>query len=209
MISCEQVQAALSARLDGEATKLSDDIVDAHVAGCADCQAFWERAQALQIQLQPAREVGPPPSLEAAILAGVEEESRRRAATRFIQLVWGRIGLVLTGLGFLAVAIHTLSFMAVDDSSLMMDAVALHLSLGVGLFFAAWRPRLAGGMFPVYAALWSFSLGFHMQEIFFGGFDTKILLLLPAVICLAWVWLVDYGIDAFTYSWRQLGSRSL
>ncbi|MDO4908819.1 MAG: zf-HC2 domain-containing protein [Corynebacterium sp.] len=209
MISCEQIQAALSARMDGEQPQLADDVIDAHVAGCEECKAFQEQAELLQSHFTVAAEARPPETLSASILAGVEEERRKQAATRFMQLVWGRIGLVLTGIGFLWLAVRALMVSAMDETGVTMDGAALRLSLGVGLFFAAWRPRLAGGMFPVYAALWSFSIGFHMKEIFFGGFDMRILMLLPAVIFLAWVWLVDYGIDAFKYSWRQLGSRSL
>ena len=46
MIDCARVQAALSARLDGEDKGVPDDVVDAHLSGCVECQAFFEQAAA-------------------------------------------------------------------------------------------------------------------------------------------------------------------
>jgi len=46
-VECAEVRAALSARLDGEDAALSGDIVDAHVAHCEECQAWYTQATAI------------------------------------------------------------------------------------------------------------------------------------------------------------------
>ncbi|AZA13116.1 zf-HC2 domain-containing protein [Corynebacterium choanae] len=44
MIDCDAVQVALSARLDGEPYQPHDDVLDAHVSGCAACREFLDQA---------------------------------------------------------------------------------------------------------------------------------------------------------------------
>ena len=79
MVSHEEVQAALSARIDGEKAELDDAIVDAHVSGCAECRAFLDRSLALSQSLGGDSAMAPPQDLSAAILAGVDNEWRRFA----------------------------------------------------------------------------------------------------------------------------------
>ncbi|WP_300611685.1 zf-HC2 domain-containing protein, partial [Corynebacterium sp.] len=40
-MECAEVRAALSARLDGEDAAVPGEIVDAHVAQCEECQAWY------------------------------------------------------------------------------------------------------------------------------------------------------------------------
>src|SRR4051812_32391733 len=47
-MQCEQVRELLSAVVDGEATVQEQAIVDAHLATCAECRAWQERAHTLQ-----------------------------------------------------------------------------------------------------------------------------------------------------------------
>ena len=101
MIDCARVQAALSARLDGEDTGVPDDVVDAHLSGCVECQAFFEQAARLNRQLRLTEvPVGDAvPDLSEVILAGVEPVRRRRAASRVLGLALSRVMLILVGLG--------------------------------------------------------------------------------------------------------------
>ena len=78
-MNCDEVRAALSARLDGEPSGVDDDVVDAHVDACADCRAWFDRAVALNrsLLMGPAHEPGdarddgsPPPG--SAPAAGPE-----------------------------------------------------------------------------------------------------------------------------------------
>lgn len=49
---CEDIRAALSARLDGEESDLPEEVVDAHLAGCADCQRWYATVTALGRELR-------------------------------------------------------------------------------------------------------------------------------------------------------------
>jgi predicted anti-sigma-YlaC factor YlaD len=47
MHSCERYREALSARLDGEHPGIAEDLIDAHLVGCADCRAWVTAAEDL------------------------------------------------------------------------------------------------------------------------------------------------------------------
>ncbi len=40
MLTHSQVQAAISAHMDGEHSDLSQDVIDTHLESCAECRAF-------------------------------------------------------------------------------------------------------------------------------------------------------------------------
>ena len=61
MLTHEQVQAAISAQLDGEAPQLSPDVIEAHVSGCSECAAFRDKAAALSRSLSVVEPAGGPP----------------------------------------------------------------------------------------------------------------------------------------------------
>ncbi len=50
-MECDAIQAALSARLDGEDPGIADDVVDAHLSICKDCQLWFERTVSLNRSL--------------------------------------------------------------------------------------------------------------------------------------------------------------
>ncbi|MCK7638113.1 zf-HC2 domain-containing protein [Corynebacterium pygosceleis] len=228
MIDCVEVQRALSARLDGEPAGIDDDVVDAHVAACGECRAFLDSAAALnrQLKLSTASESGPmvPPDLSASILAGIEPEMRRRAATRAFGLALSRVALVGLGVAYVIWAIVLLGSSAavsappadplIDTSvtaGLFVDAAAVRLALGVGLFFAAWRPRNAAGMLPVYGALWAFSFGFATREVVLGYASASdvfgLVLLLVSTLVLLWTWLSGFGLAAMGRAWRAVTAQ--
>ncbi|WP_295627871.1 zf-HC2 domain-containing protein [uncultured Corynebacterium sp.] len=125
-MKCEDVRAALSARLDGEPSGADDDVVDAHLDACDECRAWFEKAVALNrsLLMGPAREPGEPgkpssrtgaagapgapgaPGMPAAadmdalserILSTVEPERRRRERTWLFVTGSARVLLVLLG----------------------------------------------------------------------------------------------------------------
>src|SRR5215472_16884127 len=80
---CEDVQTALSARLDGEPAGLDADLIERHLAGCVACATWLDGARSLAVPALPD-----PPDLSRPILAAVAadpviaaEAARRRAAT--------------------------------------------------------------------------------------------------------------------------------
>ncbi|MGP6175023.1 zf-HC2 domain-containing protein [Corynebacterium sp. A21] len=217
MLECEHVQAALSARLDGEPTGYPDDIIDAHLASCEECQAFYRQAIALNQQLLGGNTgVDNAPDLSELILAGVEPEWRRRASSRALGLALTRILLVTLGIIYMIWSINILALSPVqvmDDgyADLLVETAALRLALGFGLFFAAWQPRLVVGMLPMVGALLTFSAGFAARDVVLGmvagnqlGF---LLLLLLTVAVLAWSWLNNYGLAAFRQTWDSLSAK--
>ncbi|QMV85774.1 zf-HC2 domain-containing protein [Corynebacterium hindlerae] len=189
MLTCDQVRAALSARVDGEDSPFDDDIVDAHLSGCPDCQAYYERITALNrmMAFQDASDIETetPPDLTAMILAGVEPV-RRKQATRFaLAEAIARVLLVVFGLIYVAWAVMLLTnvaalpvsglpagtLIATDDpllAGLLFDAAAFRMAMAFGLFFAAWRLQSAAGLFPVFGALFTFSLGFGVRDLVLG-----------------------------------------
>ena len=92
MVSHEEVQAALSARIDGESPGLGDAIVDAHLAQCEECTAYWERALSLSRRMSFAEVDGgmaPPHDLSEVIMAGVDDTWRKLEQRRLITLAIG------------------------------------------------------------------------------------------------------------------------
>lgn len=216
VLECEHVQSALSARLDGEATGYPDDVIDAHLAGCAECQAFYRQAIALKEQLSADAVPAGVPDLSEVILAGVEPEWRRRAHSRALGLALSRIALVVLGIIYVIWSVSLLANTPgelIDDgySNLMAEAAAMRLALGFALFFAAWQPRLVVGMLPLVGALWTFSAGFAARDVLLGLAAPEQLgflgLLLITGVVLGWSWFNNYGRSAFRATWDSLNAK--
>lgn len=218
MLTHSQVQAALSARLDGEEHELDDAAVDAHVANCAECAKFRDRAVALSRSLtfvEPASSgMAPPKNLSEVILAGVEPTWRQVSSARQTSLALARLTLVALGgcLVVWAVAlVISASGMApvgADGQTLdpaadpvaaqrTIEAAALRLGLASGVLFAAWRPRLAPGLLPAACTMFAFLFGFAMRDIALGQLAMQQIYTLAALACvtaaLGWAWVADRG----------------
>jgi predicted anti-sigma-YlaC factor YlaD len=133
------VRESLSARLDGEVAPLAADVVDRHVAGCADCRAFAADAESLhrRARVGAAEAV---PDLSAAIMASVRPAARRADQQRVAR--WGLVVVGVTQLvaavqvvvaGDGAVPIHVARELGALDAAL----AALFLLAGLGLVRAA------------------------------------------------------------------------
>ena len=77
-MECAEVRAALSARLDGEDAAVPGEIVDAHVAQCEECQAWYAQVTAIGRDLRlrvnpPAPTQGAGADLAAKVLQVAEE----------------------------------------------------------------------------------------------------------------------------------------
>ncbi|MER7752062.1 zf-HC2 domain-containing protein [Kitasatospora sp. NPDC097643] len=70
---CAQFRTALSARLDGEPTGLPGGRLDKHIARCAGCREWLERAERLRdrTRLAVAATDGPSADWSARLLAGL------------------------------------------------------------------------------------------------------------------------------------------
>ncbi|MDO5731101.1 zf-HC2 domain-containing protein [Corynebacterium sphenisci] len=221
-MDCEEVRAALSARLDGEDAPGEDDVVDAHLDACADCRGWFEKAVAVNrsLLMGPAAE---PPGVDFAelserILTTVEPQRRRRerawrlvaGAARGVLIAFG-LAYVVWGIGDLAAAGRLLggaAGAAAEDpgAGYAVDAAALRLALAAGLFWAAWRPQVAAAMAPVYGAAAMFSGGFATRELVLGAADAadlaRLALMFATAGVLTVVWLGGYTPRAIAEAWR-------
>lgn len=213
MLSCDKVQAVLSARLDGEDYELADDIIDLHLSGCEECSRFYEQAAIVNRQLTfRENEMMPKaPDLSAAILAGVEPQFSKQASRRAFSRSLARIALTILGLAWVFAAVRLLQdssvvatagqsdVLAYDPAHmrLLYEGAAMRCALGFGLLFTAWQPRIAGGVVPIFGALWMFSFGFGIRDIVVEGFQlpamTHLALLLLSFLGVVWAWIATKG----------------
>jgi hypothetical protein len=81
-VNCDRVQAAVSARMDGEHLPSRQTAeVDAHLATCADCRGFFARSERVRqsVRIRAAESV---PDLVAPIMAAVATEPRPKRLGR-------------------------------------------------------------------------------------------------------------------------------
>lgn len=203
MINCDRVQAALSARLDGEISPLADDVVDTHLTGCKSCREYYETAALINRKIvfsqDPDRMT---PDLADTILQGVESTWRRQASSRAVAIALSRVGLGIAGVAWMLWAVYLLSEISIGEndpilSSVIVEAAAMRCALGFGLLFAAWQSRIVGGILPIYGALWMFSVGFAVRDIVLGTLIAdsmnQLALLAASVLLLLWCWFNEKG----------------
>ena len=150
-VKCEDVRESLSARIDGEAGMVPDDLVDAHVATCPGCTAWRQSALDLRAQA-PLR--ADAPDLVGPVLAAVRADEARRAArrrrataTRAALALIALVQLAFSGPGLILGHDHTAPIHVAHEVG-SFDA-----ALAIGLLLAAVRPSLAAGMLPLVAAI--------------------------------------------------------
>nr|WP_305083430.1 zf-HC2 domain-containing protein [Corynebacterium sp. CCUG 70398] len=205
MVSHSEVQKALSARIDGEDPGLDNAVLDAHLAGCPECLAFWERSLRLTSSLSLVEADGamvPPTDLSDVIFAGVEGEFRRVSSRRVVALAVGRILLVVLGVvhAFWA-GDYVLSATAVtDDSStaqLLIGVAAVHVGITSALLFAAWKPAQIPGILLIVGAMFGFTVGFVVLEAVSGSGTApwmQLFTLLLTCAALVFMWFADKGL---------------
>ncbi|MGW3074243.1 MULTISPECIES: zf-HC2 domain-containing protein [unclassified Kitasatospora] len=71
---CAQFRTALSARLDGEPGGLPEIRLDKHVARCAGCREWLDRAERLRGRVRAGTGDGPSPEWSARLLARLGED---------------------------------------------------------------------------------------------------------------------------------------
>ncbi|AZA09662.1 zf-HC2 domain-containing protein [Corynebacterium pseudopelargi] len=204
VLSCEQVKAALSARLDGEDPGISEDVLDAHVDACEQCRAFYEQAAVLNRQLAFHQAQPQAPDLSAAILDGVESTFQQEAARRAAGSALARVAMVLVACAWIIWAVVVLlrpssNLIAADpyEQQLVIEAVSLRCALAFGLVFTAWQPRFIPGLLPVVGGLWMFTFGMSMRDLLTGAIGgsmvMQLVLLFASLLSMAVAWLSEKG----------------
>lgn len=211
MVSHEEVQAALSARIDGEKAELDDAIVDAHVSGCAECRAFLDRSLALSESLSfggaTDDAMAPPQDLSAAILAGVDNEWRRFARRREIGMAIGRLMLGAMAVVWVLWAVRLI--LSGGEEPVVASAASVRFGVALALGFTAWRPQQIPGVVLIVGTMFTFTVGFAVRDFVLGtgAFELAgVLIPLMSLVALVWTWIADRG-GALRRAWQMLDAR--
>ncbi|MBJ7462188.1 MAG: zf-HC2 domain-containing protein [Mycolicibacterium sp.] len=153
-MKCEVAREALSARLDGEREPVPSARVDEHVAGCAQCRAWFG---AVSAQAEFLGGLARPERVHAVASTPGRDRSTRSA------LHWMRWALFATGLAQIAVSVVQALGLSVGLAShhgsgghLLNESTAWSMSIGVAMLVAARWPVAAaglGGVLSVFAAV--------------------------------------------------------
>ena len=208
MISHEDIQAALSARLDGEGTDLDQAVVDAHLAQCPQCQRFWDESFRLHssIQLADVERTHVPPNLNEVIMAGVNDPWRRMEQRRVVTLAVGRTSLVVMALVWAAWAVQAVVAATADPVISSLAAVRIGVATALGL--CAWRPSQVPGVLLVVGTMFTFTAGFAVRDAIlgYGEFGTGFVMVpLLSALALVWTWVADRGIEV-RRAWSYLSA---
>lgn len=151
-MNCRAAREALSAVLDGEDPGADPAAVRSHVAGCADCARWYERADQLGRQLRIAPAPEPGPDVTEAVLAQIELPRVGR---------WHRplrVALIAAAVAQLAVGLAAV-FEPLGMPSLAgfahvnHEESAFNLAFGVGMLVVGINTRAARHQVPVLACL--------------------------------------------------------
>ena len=150
-MDCSDARIAISARLDGEASDLDSERLDAHLASCANCRSYTADLQAAHRRLR-LNAAEPVPDLTRQIFAAINAETQDVHDARVGGL---RAGLAAVAMIQILIALPAL--LLGEDAGLPAHT-ARHLgsfavALGIGFLVAAWRPERVGGLLPLTAAL--------------------------------------------------------
>lgn len=225
-MDCQDVRASLSARLDGEPAELSEDVVDAHVSGCEQCSRWYSTVTALGRDLtMGVAGTAEEPARSAELVAAEVLASAKVPAASFRRrqypLLFARLALVALALVyFVWSGILLFGAGPVDegDAQFVFDAATFRFALGVGLLWAAARPKVASAVLPIYLALWGFSAGFATRDLVLGlsGQDAGasplwgLVLNLAAVVTLLVCWLGRHHVFMpLSQSWRTATAQPL
>src|SRR3954471_18542558 len=157
-MACERWREMLSAQLDGEDDPAARALVDEHLAGCAGCREWLDRAATVN-RLTRTAVVVPVPDLSEAIVAALPAARPRRrsppAAALYLALaVVGAVQLILglgqVGGGVAGVHVHT--GLDATPGHLWHESAAWNVAVGAGYLFIALRRSRPSGLVPMLTA---------------------------------------------------------
>ena len=156
-MDCQLYREAFSASLDGAASPLEVEGVEAHLRLCPGCRGWAEQAARVTrlSRVGPADEV---PDLTARIMAALPPAPRGPASARARRPAPSsavpRVALLLVALAQLAIAVpDLLGNDAGAPVHIAREQGSWALALAFGFLLAAWRPVRAGGLLPVVGVL--------------------------------------------------------
>jgi len=162
-MACERWREMLSAQMDGEDDPADRPGVEEHLAGCAGCREWLDRAATVN-RLTRTRVAAPPPDLSQTILAALPERPERRqwrltraqvATALFVAL--GAVGAVQLILGLAqvgggATGDHVHGAVDATPGHLWHESAAWNVAVGAGYLFIALRRNRPTGLVPMLSA---------------------------------------------------------
>lgn len=169
----------LSAQLDGEDDPADRPLVDEHLAGCAGCRQWLDRAATVN-RLTRTSLAAQVPDLSAAILAAAPPPAapaRRSlittgrlyvtlAAVGAVQLV---LGLTQVGGGVSGAHVHT--GLDATPGHLWHESAAWNVAVGTGFLFIALRRSRPSGLVPMLTAFVGMLLLLSVNDLSAGRVD--------------------------------------
>lgn len=143
---CAKWQEALSAAADGEEPGVDARLLDAHVAGCADCRAYAAAIEGSRRRTM-VREASAMPDMSRRVakLNAVADRASRWGVVRAL--------LVVVGLEVIVVSVPSLFGEGASDAHDARHLGAFTIAYGVALLVVAVRPARARTVLPVSAVL--------------------------------------------------------
>jgi predicted anti-sigma-YlaC factor YlaD len=155
-VGCAECREALSARLDGEDDPRERAEVDAHLAGCAECARWLDRASVVN-RMARMSTVAPGPGINDEVLDAAPGRGRRRLADG-LRVLLGALGFAQFALGmaqlttFSAIHDHLGLSGAPDSSHLWHESAAWNVAIGAGFGWIAVRRTRPAGLMPLMTA---------------------------------------------------------
>jgi predicted anti-sigma-YlaC factor YlaD len=192
-MACERWREMLSAQLDGEDDPADRERVDEHLAGCADCRQWLDRAATVN-RLTRTGVTGAVPDLSAAILAALpaseapalpasgrparrwRRPSRSQLATALfvalaavgaVQLI---LGLAQVGGGVSGAHVH--AGLDATPGHLWHESAAWNVAVGAGYLFIALRRNRPAGLVPMLTAFVGMLLLLSFNDLTAGRVDS-------------------------------------
>jgi predicted anti-sigma-YlaC factor YlaD len=151
-MECDRIREAISARIDGEDPGVPDGAIEAHLATCAACRGWQQRAH---VMTRRARLGGRflEQDLTARVLAALPPEPAQRRPARGRGAAWGggmarRAGLAAVAAAQLAITIPLLILGHDHDAGLHAahELGSFDLALAIAFAVGAVRPALSAGL---------------------------------------------------------------
>lgn len=176
-MGCELYREALSARLDGEETPEERASVDAHLAGCTECRAWWEAAAAVT-RLARTGAVSGTPAVPETVLDAAPGPGRARLA-RGLRTLLGVLGASQLGLGLVQVTgfagdtlLHDGHLLAGTPADhLWHESAAWNVAVGAGFLWIALRRSRPTGLLPTLTAFVGVLVLLSASDVLAGRVD--------------------------------------
>jgi predicted anti-sigma-YlaC factor YlaD len=153
-MACERWREMLSAQLDGEDDPADRTRIEEHLAGCAGCREWLDRAATVN-RLTRTGVAAPVPDLTAVILATAPK--RRSPIVAVLYLALAGVGAVQLILGLAQVGgsgtgDHVHGGLGATAGHLWNESAAWNVAVGTGYLFIALRRSRPTGLVPMLSA---------------------------------------------------------